>query len=66
MNGFIEVTDVKDGFKLLLSVAQIKSVIEMQDGSVCIEMLEQRKNVPDVVFCKERYTDVVVLLSRQN
>lgn len=63
MNGFIEVTDVKDGFKLLLSVNQIKSVIEMDDGSTCIEMVETRKGVPDVVFCLELYTDVVKLLN---
>lgn len=62
MKDFIEVTDVEDGFKLLLSVNQIKSVIEMDDGSACIEMIEVRKNGPDVVFCIEQYTDVKGLL----
>ena len=59
---FIEVSDREDGFRLLLSVSQIKSVIEMDDGSACIEMVETRKGVNDIVFCTERYADVSNLL----
>lgn len=62
MKGFIQVTDKEDGFKLLLSVNQIKSIIEMDDGSTCIEMIENRKGANDIVFCKERYIDIVSLL----
>lgn len=62
MNGFIEVTDSQDGFKLLLSVSQIKSVIEMDDGSTCIEMIETRKGFDDIVHCTEKYKDIVKLL----
>ena len=62
MNGFIEVTDNRDGFKLLLSVSQIKSVIEMDDGSTCIELIETRKGVEDIVHCLERYKDIAKLL----
>ena len=62
MNGFIEVTDSQDGFKLLLSVSQIKSVIEMDDGSTCIEMIETRKGFDDIVHCLEWYKDVVKFL----
>lgn len=65
MNGFIEVRDKEDGFKLLLSVKQIKSVIEMDDGSTCIEMVENRKGVNDIVYCSERYADVVKLLNAE-
>lgn len=63
MNGFIEVTDSQDGFKLLLSVSQIKSVIEMDDGSTCIEMIETRKGFDDIIHCAERYKDIVKLFN---
>lgn len=63
MNGFIEVTDSQDGFKLLLSVNQIKSVIEMDDGSTCIELIETRKGFDDIVYCLERYKDIAKILN---
>lgn len=65
MKGFIEVREKEDGFKLLLSVNQIKSVIEMDDGSTCIEMVENRKGANDIVYCRERYADVVKLLNAE-
>lgn len=63
MNGFIEVTERKDGFKLLLSVSQIKSVIEMDDGTTCIELVETRKGFDDIVYCSERYEDIAKRLN---
>lgn len=66
MNGFIQVTDKEDGFKVLLSVKQIKSIIEMDDGSTCIEMVENRKGANDIVYCRERYINIVNLLGTLN
>lgn len=62
MKSFIEVTDNQDGFKVLLSVNQIKSIIEMDDGSVCIELIETRKGFNDIVHCTERYNDIAELV----
>ena len=68
MNGnarYITVTDKDDGLRITIGVDWIKTVVEAHDGSAIIELVENRKGMDDMVFCKERYADVVELVCKK-
>lgn len=62
MQRFLEVTAM-DGLKIMLAVEKIRSIIEMDDGTVSIEMVENRKGAQDVIFCKDKYADIIAKIN---
>ena len=62
-NRYITVTEKDDGFRITIKLDCIKTVVEAPDGCAIVELVENRKGMDDMVFCKERYSDVVKLIS---
>lgn len=62
MKGYIQVTDRDKGFHIILQTSLIKSVVEDKNGQAVIEMLENRSNWQDIIYCAESFETVSALL----
>lgn len=58
MKGFIELTERNDGFKVLLSLDRIMSIVEAEDGAF-IETGIDKKGESTGFFTKESYVEIV-------